>query len=206
MMPKAGLRKQHIRARIAHLAARIMVEDGVTNFSSAKRKAARMAGAEDTRNLPNNDEIEQALRQQQRLFHDSEHSALIDQMRTQALSVMHMLKDFHPHLTGPVLEGYAGKYSTVQIQLFAESVKDIEIFLMNHELRYEAREVRLCVGDEMQSVSTYKLEVNGFDVSLTVLSYSDLRRKIKQTMEGKPLEKASISQVETLLLLKRDDV
>ncbi len=203
-MPKNNLKGRHARERIAHFAAKIMAEDGVTDFASAKRKAARMAGAEDTRNLPDNIEIEEALRQHQRLFQDSEHDDLIHQLRTQALNLMRVLKEFHPHLTGSVLAGYAEAQSTIHIQLFPESEKDVEIFLLNKNANYEARETRMFIGGEIRAAPTFILEVEGFSFTLSVFSYNDLRQKIRQTPTGKPLEKANISQIESLLLRHED--
>ena len=53
----ANGRQGGLRERIAHLAARIMAEDGVDDFAYAKRKAARQAGARDARAMPDNKEI-----------------------------------------------------------------------------------------------------------------------------------------------------
>ena len=57
------------RSRIAHLAARLMAEDGIEDYSLAKRKAARQAGLGDTRELPGNEEIDAALQLYQAIYH-----------------------------------------------------------------------------------------------------------------------------------------
>jgi len=57
-MPKdTPAQRQQMRLRIAHLAARMIAEDGISDYGLAKRKAARQAGAPDSRNLPTNLEI-----------------------------------------------------------------------------------------------------------------------------------------------------
>ena len=61
-----------MRERIAHQAARIIAEDGLQNYASAKHKAARQIGAPDTHNLPDNDEVERALRDYQAIFQRDE--------------------------------------------------------------------------------------------------------------------------------------
>jgi hypothetical protein len=61
-MPRDHANNRQMRERIAHLAARLIAVDGIDDYALAKRKAARQAGAPDTRNLPNNDEVEHALR------------------------------------------------------------------------------------------------------------------------------------------------
>jgi len=72
-MPKEQkFKQQHMRARIAAVAARIMAEDGIEDFATAKRKAARQLGAGDTQSLPDNDEIESELRVYQSLYQGEE--------------------------------------------------------------------------------------------------------------------------------------
>jgi hypothetical protein len=61
------------RSRIAYLAARLMAEDGIEDYALAKRKAARQAGVPDTRELPANEEIAEALRTYQQIYHPEEH-------------------------------------------------------------------------------------------------------------------------------------
>ena len=105
------------RERIAHLAARLMAEDGIEDYALAKRKAARQAGFPDLRQLPNNDEIDAALRSYRELY-QQEHPAQLRDLRLLALEVMNELERFNPHLTGSALTGGAGKYAGIQLQLF----------------------------------------------------------------------------------------
>ena len=56
------LKSSPLRREIAALAARMMAEDGISDFGFAKRKAARQLGVTERDALPNNDEIEAELR------------------------------------------------------------------------------------------------------------------------------------------------
>src|SRR5690606_14075682 len=123
-------RTAHLRERIAHLAARIMAEDGVDDFGYAKRKAARQAGARDAKAMPDNEEVEQALAAYRALYQQQEHPQLLLQLREQALTVMRMLERFKPRLTGSVLSGVAGRNSDIDLQLFPDSAKEVEIYLL----------------------------------------------------------------------------
>src|ERR1043165_4918148 len=76
------------RARIAAAAARIMAEDGIDDFSLAKRKAAKQIGAAETQSLPANDEIEAELRAYRALYQPDEHRQRVAQLREVALRVM----------------------------------------------------------------------------------------------------------------------
>jgi hypothetical protein len=192
-------RNGHLRERIAHLAARIMAEDGVDDFGYAKRKAARQAGVRDAKAMPDNQEVEQALAVYRSLYQQQEHPALLRQLREQALTVMRTLERFDPHLTGSVLSGVAGRHSDIELQLFAESVKEVEIFLLNRGLRYRAAQSRLYFNNDERVVPTFSFEHEEVEVRLTVLDARDLRHSIRTTCAGRPLERASITAVEELV-------
>src|SRR5687767_150136 len=138
-------RNQGMRARIAAAAARIMAEDGIDDFALAKRKAARQLGAargDDMREaLPANDEVEDELRAYRALY-QPEHSQRIAELRRIALDAMRALERFSPYLTGAVLKGTAGPYAEIELQLFPESAKEVEIFLLERRLAYTTHEGR----------------------------------------------------------------
>jgi hypothetical protein len=50
------------RASIASAAARLMAEDGITDYHQAKRKAARQLGLPEHTSFPDNAEVEAELR------------------------------------------------------------------------------------------------------------------------------------------------
>ena len=131
-----------LRREIAALAARMMAEDGVADFGFAKRKAARQLGVSLSEALPNNAEIEAELRTWQALYQDEEQEERLREMRLAAVEIMHLLEPFRPYLTGGALDGTAGRYSEVDIELYPESAKEVEIFFLNRDLSYEHREPR----------------------------------------------------------------
>ncbi len=133
-MPRDNGNSREMRSRIAHLAARLMAVDGIDEYALAKRKAARQIGAPDTRNLPTNEEVEQALVSYQQLYQADEQKARLVHLRRSARDMMALLSQFNPHLSGPVLSGSAGKYSDIDLHLFADSVMDVEMFLINRQI------------------------------------------------------------------------
>ncbi len=135
-------RSATLRREIAAAAARMMAEDGISDFGFAKRKAARQLGASDTDSLPNNAEIEAELRAWQALYQDEEQAERLLEMRRAAVGVMRLLDEFRPYLTGGALDGTAGRYTEVDIELFPESAKEVEIFFLNQDIAYEHREPR----------------------------------------------------------------
>jgi hypothetical protein len=193
------------RSRIAHLAARIMVEDGVEDYATAKRKAARQAGVPDTRQLPTNDEVEAALRVQQSLYLGDAHRESLRELREHAIGVMREIARFNPYLTGSVLSGNAGKYADINLQLYTDSAKAVEIWLIDNDIPFDLGQVRLCIGEEMRMVPTYTIDDDGIEIELTVLALDDLRHPVRTAPEGKPIERARLPQVEALLATTGSD-
>ena len=129
-------------AHIAAVAARLMAEDGLDDVELAKRKAAHQLNFPEWIGLPTSQAVYEALRTHQAIFHDTEQRERIAAMRTEALHWMGVLADFHPYLTGSVLEGTAGRFAMIDILLYPDSDKDVEIFLLNRGIDYESMQPR----------------------------------------------------------------
>jgi hypothetical protein len=190
---------RQMRERIAQLAARLMAVDGIDDFALAKRKAARQAGAPDTRNLPNNEEVEQALRAYQQLYQADEQQARLRRLRQNAREMMQLLAQFDPYLSGSVLSGSAGKYSDINIHLFTDSMKDVELFLLNRQIPYRSRERRVYIGGEPRSVPNFSLSSDDADFDITVFAQRDLRYQLRTTAEGRPFDRARIDWLNSVL-------
>ena len=197
-MPKETGRND-IRNHIAHLAARLMAEDGIEDYALAKRKAARQAGIPDTRALPTNDEIAAALQVYRTIYHEFEHRDRLRSLREKAVRAMRELAAFRPYLTGSVLNGNAGKYAGIDLQLFTDNVKAVELFLMEHRIPYRAAQTRIFSGQEARIVPVYTIDDEGVEIELTVLSTRELRVPVRTSLEGKAIERAKLQAVEQLL-------
>jgi hypothetical protein len=188
-----------MRARIAAAAARIMAEDGIDDFALAKRKAARQLGAADTEALPRNDEIEEELRAYRALYEPEEHGERIAELRRIALDAMRALEHFNPYLTGPVLKGTAGPYAEIELQLFPESAKEVEIFLLERRIAYTTREGRRFSGDRVHAMSVFSLSWEDTALKLSVFDPRDERVALKTSQAGRVMDRAGIAEVVTLL-------
>lgn len=189
----------HLRESIAHLAARLMAE-GIADFALAKRKAAHQLGASDTQHLPNNSEIEQALHSYQALYRREHQASLLHTLRAQALRTMQVLERFDPLLTGSVLSGTATEYSDINLLLFADSQKDVELYLLNHDLPYQAREKRFRFSDSRQPTPVLLLSYSGTaDVQLAIFSIADRRCLPLCPVDGRAMRGARLQEVQSLL-------
>lgn len=188
-----------MRGHIAHLAARMMAVDGIDDLALAKRKAARQAGAADTKSLPTNEEVEEALRAYHQLYLPDEQRARLKHLRTQALEMMQTLAQFSPYLSGSVLRGNAGKYTDIDLLLFTDSAKEVEFFLLNRKIPFRIRDRRVWIGDELRSVPSYSVSTDGADFDISVFSTLDLRLSLRGTAEGRPFERARAESIRNLL-------
>jgi hypothetical protein len=191
--------KTETRARIAAAAARLMAEDGIDDFALSKRKAARQLGALESQALPGNDEIEAELRAYLALYQAEEHPQRVAELREIALDAMRTLEHFSPYLTGPVLKGIAGPYAEIELQLFPDSVKEVEIFLLDRNIAYATHEGRRYAGDRAHAVSVLTLAWRGVPLRLSIFDPRDERVALKTSQAGRVMDRAGIAEVGALL-------
>jgi hypothetical protein len=187
------------RARIAAAAARPMAEDGIDDFALAKRKAAKQLGVSEGQALPGNDEIEDQLRAYLELYQAEQHPQRVAELREIAFDAMKTLAQFNPYLTGPVLKGIAGPYAQIELQLFPDSLKEVEIFLLDRRLAYETQEGRRYAGDRAHAVSVLSLEWRGAPLKLSIFDPRDERIALKTSQAGRVMDRAGIAEVGALV-------
>ena len=199
-MPKNRSRRDsNLRLHIAYIAARMMAEDGIADYATAKQKAARQAGLADANLLPDNAEIEAALREYQELYQKDEQPAHLRYLREVAVEVMREFAEFNPVLVGSVLSGTAGQFSDVNLQLFTDDVKALQIFLLNRRYRFEEGSRRMGRGDRMDEVPQISLEWDDATVTLTVLDRDDERATPRLRADTGAPSRARLAEVEALL-------
>ena len=181
------------RLRIAAAAARLLAENGISDYELAKRKAAHSLGLPESIQLPENSEVEAELRIFQNLFQDEEQIARITHLRRKAYEIMHILQKFNPYLTGSVLEGTAGRYAEIDIQLFTDSAKDVEIFLLNQRWDYEHSIPR---SDRAEAVLT----VHSEDAIANLIVYPPQEERVSfKSRNGRVRQRARLDAVKKLL-------
>src|SRR3546814_11189136 len=102
-----------------------------------------LLGIHDDASLPRNREIEDALREYQRLFLGDSHRAGLRLRREAALRALEFFAGFDARLVGPVLDGTADANTPVALQLYTDEADAVPRFLDEHRLQAEARERHL---------------------------------------------------------------
>lgn len=189
-------RQNNLRLAIAAAAARLIAEEGVEDYAFAKRKAARQMGLTDAEALPTNAEVEEALQEHLAIYQDDNHEERLFALRSAAVEVMHILEPFKPYLTGTVLNGTAGAYSSVELEIYTDSAKDVEIFLLGTQLRYEHKEVRRSGHDAPEAILEFEYE--GAPMRLSI--YDRIaERNSRKPGPGGTSERVRVDAVEDLL-------
>jgi hypothetical protein len=189
-----------LRHQIAAAAARLIAQDGA-DYGSAKRKAARQLLGDQPASanvLPDNAQIEEEVRQYQALFHAGTQPARLLQLRTIALQVMDALAQFSPYLTGPVLNGTAGAHDDISLQLFAESAKEVEIFLLNKNVTIDLSEAPHFKGPRYAPVEVVSFLWRNEGVHAELYDLDDLRGALKPRADGR-LMRADAAAVRSLI-------
>lgn len=188
-----------LRAEIATAAARMIAEDGV-DYGTAKRKAAKqILGNNKVRGdvLPDNALLEEEVRLYNELFFGDTQPARLLHLRNLAVRMMAELAPFQPHLTGAVLNGTAGAHSDIHLQLFTESAKDVEIYLLNKNIDFEVSESSHFKG-RSDPVETLSFIWQQEGIHLALYETDDLRGAIKKSPSGRQ-ERADIHAVRALI-------
>lgn len=189
-----------LRAEIAAAAARLIAEDGA-DYGTAKRKAAKqIIGNAKIRGeiMPDNAQIEEEVRLYNALFFGDSQPARLLHLRKLALCMMEDLARFSPYLTGAVLNGTAGDHSDIHLQLFTESAKDVEIFLINKNVDFDVSETPHFNG-RADPVETVSFLWQNEGVHLALYETDELRGAARGTMEGRAA-RANIDAVRALIV------
>lgn len=194
-----------LATEIANVAARLVVEEGL-EWGPAKRRAVKQLGLPARTALPDNDLVEDAVREYIGLFCADTQPAELRALRQLALVWMDRMAQFRPYLTGAVWHGTATRLSDVFLQLFCDDSKSAEIALIDHHVDYEPRTVTGFRGEpvealSMSSVSPELSEAIG--VHLLIYDLDDLRGALRPDARGRA-PRGDARAVRALLLTTDD--
>jgi hypothetical protein len=175
-----------ITEEIAHIAARLVVEEGM-EYAQAKRKAARDVGGRPE--LPSNEQLEDAVREHIALFNADTQPAELQALREVALLWMQRLAEFHPHLSGAAWRGTATRLSAVHLDLYCDDTKAAEIMLINAGEDYDVGSLDKPGRREPLPVLSLssRSQALGEPVTVHLLlhDFDDLRGALKPDMQGR---------------------
>jgi hypothetical protein len=200
MSKRLNPRAEQLRRALAQEAARIMSEQGIDDYGLAKRKAAERLGATDISVLPKNTEIEEALATHHRLFEGHSHSFALSALRETALKAMRLLERFEPRLVGPVLSGTASAHSEITLHLFSEGSEPVALHLMDRGVPHRIGERRMRYEpDRLVTYPVVQFVAGDKEIDAVVFPVNGIRQSPSSPVDGRPMRRADIVEVESLL-------
>jgi hypothetical protein len=189
-----------LQSEIAATAARLVVEEGL-EYGPAKRRAVKQLGLGARTALPDNESLEDAVREYIDIFCADTQPAELAALRRLALTWMERMAEFRPHLAGAVWHGTATRLSDIYVQLFCDDPKSAEIKLIDHDVGYTPRTVTGFQGEPVEALSISSLSTElgeQVGVHLLVYDHDDLRGALKPDAKGRT-PRGNLAAVRALL-------
>ena len=196
-----------LRAQIANEAARLMYEEDVKQYFTAKRMAAkrllgRVGGKRlryRPRDLPSNGEIRDALLMLAELAEGDRRTRRLFAMRIVALEAMRALVPFTSRLIGSVSTGHIRRGSDIDLSVFTNDEDALEVHLRKLGWTFETERVTILKFGQLREYLHMHV-VDVFPIELTVYDLRELRFRPRSSTDGKPIQRIRIAALEALLM------
>lgn len=196
-----------IRFTIAIEAARLMYEEGVKQYFTAKRLAAKRVLGRSTggrtmryrpQDLPSNGEIRDALLALAELAEGSRRTRRLFAMRVVALEAMRALAPFAPRLIGSVSTGHIRKGSDIDLQVFVDDPEALELHLRELGWLFERELTTILKFGQIREYIHFHV-ADAFPLELTAYEPRELRFRPRSSTDGKPIVRVRESALVKLL-------
>lgn len=190
-----------LRQAIALEAARLMYERVESEYYTAKRKAAKRLCRRGCKpeDLPSNAEIRDQIQVFARIHEGDRRSENLRDMRLEALRLMRLLRRFKPRLIGSVMTGHVRKGSDIDIHLFTDGVGLVTDILAAEGFQFEVERKQIVKHNEAR-VFTHIHVFDRFNFEITVYAEDKAHYVFRSSVTGKAIERASVRELEELLL------
>jgi len=199
-------RELQLRERLIQEAARLMIEEGVSQYFTAKRLASKRllgrGGQKSMRfhphDLPSNGEIREAILRHIEIMDGGTHQDRLFAMRVIAWETMGHLQAFQPALIGSVSTGHVRRGSDIDLHVFPDHPDLLETHLEALGWEYEIAEVTIRKGGQLRDFLHIHLE-RIFPVELSIYEPCERRISQRSSTDGKPIIRVSQDDLWVLL-------
>jgi hypothetical protein len=171
----------------------LIIEHGITDWTLAKRKAARQLMLPERAALPGDDEVAVAIAEHHALFRPDAHAQQLRAQREHALRWMRRLASFAPALTGGVAAGWATEHSDIRLDLVASDPKAVELALLNAGTSYRA------MGNDRDGAAELLISDADTSVRLSVRTPEQARQRPKRDRHGQDEVRLDADEVAALI-------
>lgn len=184
------------------IAARLLAEGWAEGYADARERAADELGlSAQTRDAPNNREVDAAMRAYQALFLAEETKQRVRAQREVAMRLMQELQTFEPRLVGPALAGTATQQTPINLHVFSDDPTALERFFHEKRVRFAAdsRMYRFG-GDREEPMPLYRVNYQDEVVEIALFPEIGLRQPPLSALDQHAMERATRAQIEALLI------
>ncbi|MDA9097104.1 hypothetical protein N9J50_02085 [Methylophilaceae bacterium] len=196
---------KNIRLSIANKAAEVIMEEGITDYQYAKKKAVRYLDLDTVDLLPSNDEIDKALLDYRLIFKAELDIELVKTIKTEALRIMKFFESFNPYFVTQLSEGLLPKYPIIQINLFSDNMKEVEYILLNNNIPFETKDFNISEKrtkkQSLKKIPLILIERGNVPVELKIFEPHDQKRNKKNLMDMRGLDLKQLSNFDPNSLL-----
>lgn len=194
-----GRRGQADAGDLAAEAARILVEEQLTDYGLAKRRAAERLGLSSRSALPDNARVEAEVLAYQRLFGGRAYVERLRLLRQTAVQAMKLLARFEPRLSGAVVTGAISQAHRVQLHCFPDQPELVDVFLAERGFEVEADERDYRFGDgRSERVPLARFEAGEVGVDVALFAPGQERRAPLAVGNGRPAPRLGLVEAERL--------
>lgn len=189
------LSDHHVKKHIASMAAEIIIEEGVSDYLYAKKKAAKYLNYNSYQILPSNNEIDEAIRDYQATFPSNNVADFIFYQDI-AVKIMSELEPFNPLITGTLQEGRVTNNQKILINLFTDNFKEIEYFLLSNNYQFKTKDPKRLDNFLIKYILFYE----NIETELTVFDIVEPRHrdKNKSMIKGRGIKIDDFKKVESM--------
>lgn len=182
-----------IKKQLLQEAARLVYEEGITDFQLAKKKAMEnspIARAD----IPGNDELFQAIKNYAENVASEDNQALLKTQQQIALEAMQFFADYEPAVTDYLAAGIASPHLPISLHLFAPSPEEVIFFLEQENMPYRLFDARLNTGKDYEIFMGIRFFVDDTELELVVFSLDDKRKVVQSSVTGEKVKRLSFSK------------
>lgn len=187
-----------LRRRLVQEAARLMYEEGVSQYLDAKQLAAKRLLSQGQgkrpryrpQELPSNGEIADELRLLAQFHEGDRNRQQLFEMRLVALDLMEVLAEFRPRLIGSVSTGRVRRSSDIDLQLFCDRIEAVEAQLYGLDWPFDTKQVCVQHSGRMTEYRHIYLH-REYPVELSIYPLNEIRVRRRSSTDGRPIVRLS---------------
>lgn len=191
-------KQKELRTLLIQQAAKIMYEEGVSQYLDAKKIASKRLFGKQQKNLPSNGEISDELYRISQFKRADEHDQQLYYMRLRAISIMQELQPFSPRLIGSVSTGRIREGSDIDIHVFTYDIADLYHYLDNLNWSYETEKITIQQNGKMTEYTHVYLDFD-YAVELSIYPENEIRVHSRSSTDGKIINRLSLSKLKQLI-------